>query len=344
MRAVAERFGADPEQLLDGPREIADRDSGDRRGASRGVAREVAARLDQVQPAVAAHHLVVRQVVVHVREVDVEDLVAQERERLERVERVQRDHADEVPMRRHRVHRAVEGGQGVVPEEEAESRVVARPPLLVEGPEPVEPEGGPLAGAHADLEREDLGRELALLLEVAQERPEVRDRVHDCFGTARVRAPAGKSLLEPTARGGLPVRDPLPEEPVEPPDHAVADGRPLLEDRRTVRLAVRRVGDSAKGTGQRLAQPCGLDAAEIDRKLGQRQRPAGAVRGPPDGDGLAKVGTVLDPVEVNAEARQDARVPVAGRDEPEEGPDDLGGPRFHGAGPGPGRAPCGSRG
>ena len=229
-------------------------------------------------------------------------------------------------MRGHGGHRPIEGGQGVVSQEEAEARVVACSALLVEGPEAVEPERRPLAGAHADLEREDLGRELALLLEVAEQRPEVRDRVRDGLGAAGVRPPAGERLLEPPAGRGLPVGDPLPEEPVEPPDDAVPDGRPRLEGGRAVGGALRRVGDPVERLGERLAQGRRVDAAEVHGQLRQRQRSAGAVGGPADEDRLPEVGPVLDPVQVDAQARQETRLDGAVGDQSEQRPDDVGGP------------------
>ena len=179
-----------------------------------------------------------------------------------------RDDAHEIPVGGDGVHRPIERGQRVVSQEEPEARVVAGPALLVERAEPVEPERRALARAHADLEGEDLGRELALLLEVAQEGPEVGDRVRHRLGAAGVRLPAGKRLLEPAAGGGLPVPHALPEEPVEAPDHAVADGRPRLEGdsarravlerrprrRRAPERAPRRARRARRGGGPRRAR------------------------------------------------------------------------------------------
>ena len=82
----------------------------------RQVPRQVRARLHQIELAVATDELVHRQVVVHVRQVDVEDLVAKERQGAERVERVGGDHAHDVPVRGDRAHRAVERRQGIVGE------------------------------------------------------------------------------------------------------------------------------------------------------------------------------------------------------------------------------------
>jgi hypothetical protein len=98
--------------------------------------------------------------------------------------------------------------------------------------------------------------------------------------------------------------------------------------------ALRRFGDPAERLCERLAQQGGVDAAEVHGELGQRQRSSGAVGRPSDEDRLQEVGTVLDPVQVDPEAWQEAWIPMASRDEPEEGADDLGGPRVDGRRPG----------
>ena len=224
------------------------------------------------------------------------------------------------------VHRPIERGQRVVAEEEAEARVVARPALLVERLEPVEPERRALARAHADLEREDLGRELALLLEVAQERPEVGDGVGDRLRAAGVRLPAGKRLLEPAAGGGLPVRHALPEESVEAPDHAVPDRRPRLEGDSARRALLDRVRGAAERPSERLAEGGGLDAAEVHRELGEGERPAGPVGRAPDEDRLPEVRPVLDPVQVDPQARHQSRLDGPVGDQAEQRPDDVRGP------------------
>ena len=293
--------------------------------ATRGgrLGRQVPAGLDQVEPPVPSDHLVVGQVVVDVREVDVEDLVPEERERLEGVQRVHRDDAHEFPVRGDRVHRPIERGQGVVPEQEPEARVVAGPPLLVEGPEPVEPERRALARAHADLEGEDLRRELAPLLEIAQERPEVGDRVRHRFGAPGVRLPAGQRFLEPAAGGGFPVTHTLPEEPVEPPDHAVPDRHPRLEGHSAHRHFLERLRGSTEGPSERVGERGGLDPTEVHRELGESQGSAGPIGGPPDENGLAEVRLVLDPVQVDSQARHQARLDGPVGDQAEQRPDDV---------------------
>jgi len=64
--------------------------------------------------------------------VDVEDLVAEERQRAERVERVGGDHADDLTVRLDRAHGAIERRQGIVGEEEAQPRIEPGRPRLVD--------------------------------------------------------------------------------------------------------------------------------------------------------------------------------------------------------------------
>jgi hypothetical protein len=121
------------------------------------VGREVRARLYQVELTVAPDELVDRQVVVDVRQVDVEDLVAEERQRAKGIERVGRDHADDFAMRGDGVHRAIERRERVVGEQEPQARIEACRARLVDRLEAIQPQPRPGARADADLEREDLG-------------------------------------------------------------------------------------------------------------------------------------------------------------------------------------------
>src|SRR5262245_62539300 len=132
-------------------------------------------------------------------------------------------------MMRHGGHGAVERGERVVAEQEAKPRVVSAPALLVERFETVEPAAGPRAGAHTDLEREDLRGELAALVEIAEQRPEIADGIGDGLGVIRVRLSRWERFLEASARRALPLAEPLPEQAIELPDEAVANGSPLLE-------------------------------------------------------------------------------------------------------------------
>src|SRR5262245_28542900 len=123
---------------------------------------------------------------------------------------------------------ASDGGQGpierrqrVVAEQEAETRIVPGAALLVERTEAIEPERGTDPGADADLEGEDLRRKLAALVHVAEERPEIADRVRDGLRVIGIRAAARQGFLEAATRGLLPLAQPLPEQAIELPDDAV---------------------------------------------------------------------------------------------------------------------------
>ena len=105
--AVREVVRPHPEELPDRARELLRRQLEflrDRGGQGGG---QVGARLHREEAAVLAHHLVGREVVVHVGQVDVEEFVPQERERLEGVERVERDEARNLPVSPHRLRRPV---------------------------------------------------------------------------------------------------------------------------------------------------------------------------------------------------------------------------------------------
>ena len=76
---------------------------------------------------------------------DVQDLVAEEGEGLLGVQGVQRDEAHAVTMRTDGGEGAVEGGEGVVAQKEANPRIVPGAPLVVERAEAIEPADGALA-------------------------------------------------------------------------------------------------------------------------------------------------------------------------------------------------------
>src|ERR1700682_2415212 len=128
-------------------------------------------------------------------------------------------------MRGDGFQRALERGGRVVAEEEPEPLVISTARLLVERLEPVEPFRGTSAGSHADLERDDFGRQSAPRFEIVQQLPEFVDRSGDGNRMIRVGGSAWQGGLETPARCGLPLRQPLPEESIELPDDAVAPRR-----------------------------------------------------------------------------------------------------------------------
>src|SRR5262249_25072238 len=145
-------------------------------------------------------------------------------------------------------------------------RVVAGGAGLVEGLEAVEPEGSPGARAHADLDGEDLGRELASLVELHEEGPEFSHRVADRALVVGIGAAAGQGGLEAAARqalprckkGGLNRRPALPPSgakppstirPVAPPPSAARRARPPASSsrQRAVPACLRSMASSARG-------------------------------------------------------------------------------------------------
>ena len=52
--------------------------------------------------------------------------------------------------------------------------------------------------------------------------------ISDGLRMVGIRFPAGQGILEAAAGGPLPLAEPLPEEPIEPPDDALAHRRPVV--------------------------------------------------------------------------------------------------------------------
>src|SRR3989304_5154410 len=111
----------------------------------------------------------------------------------------------------------------------AQARVEARPALDVQLAKAVEPEGRARPRPHADFQDENLRRQLPVLVEVAEQRPEVGHRTGDGDGVVRIGPAARQRLLEPPPRYLLPRRQVLPEEPVETPDEALPQGDELFQ-------------------------------------------------------------------------------------------------------------------
>ena len=194
---------------------------------------------------------------------------------------------------------ALQAGRRVVSENEVQARVEVRAALFVERLEAVEPCGRARAGTDADLEPVNLGRQLAARLEIAQQRPEVGDRIGDRLRMVRVGRSAGQRRLEALARGRFPVAQVPPEQPVEAPHQAIAVWTELVE--------IEVVLDVGLGTGVEALhrprevglKPGGVGLTKIDGDLGQRERlPLGTGR-PAQHHRVAEVGLVLNPVQMN---------------------------------------------
>ena len=189
----------------------------------------IGSHLHEVKPAVAAYDLFVRKIVVHVGRVDLQNFVAQKRKRLQRVDRVQHQEAAQI-------HVFLDGGPGlvqrfrrVIAQQHAQLRIVAGAPASIQLAEPVQPQAAARAGSHADLEEENLRRQLVLGFQLAQQRPEIADGVGDRLRLMPVRDAARKRLLVAFARRRFPLLQTIPVERVELPDDAVAERSKLLE-------------------------------------------------------------------------------------------------------------------
>ncbi|PYM94056.1 MAG: hypothetical protein DME04_09070 [Candidatus Rokuibacteriota bacterium] len=196
---------------------------------------------------------------------------------------------------------AVERRHRVIREQEAQAGIEAGGARLVEGLEAIEPEPGPRAWTHADLQREDLLRELATLVELDQQRPEIGDRVGDGRRMVRVRPTARQRRLEPPARLALPIDEALPEEPIELPDRTPAERCPVLEDGAAGHLVLHGA-DRRDRVRELVAEALGPRAAHVDRELCERGRLAASAGGVADRDRLTEVRLVLEPVQVKPQA------------------------------------------
>src|SRR5262249_45010097 len=101
-----------------------------------------------------------------------------------------------------------------------------------------------------------------------------------------------------------------PEETVEVPDHALAIRLVLVEIHAAV-VAGRVRTDAFDRPFELMRKLSRLTLAQIDRDLGERQRLAFRVGRSADDDGVAEVGLVLNPIEMDTERRRDPRIELA---------------------------------
>ena len=94
--------------------------------------RKIRANLDEVQLAVAPHHLFVGKVVVDVGGVHLHDLVAQERQGLQRIQRIQHQEAAQVDVILHRGLRHVQRRQRIVAQQDPQLRIIVGSALLIQ--------------------------------------------------------------------------------------------------------------------------------------------------------------------------------------------------------------------
>jgi len=122
----------------------------------------------------------------------------------------------------------------------------------------------------------------------------------------------------------LPVGQALPEQSVELPDRALAQRPPLLDDDAAAGLALDRA-DGRERTAEVIDQPVARRPAQIDRQFGERHSLTLGIGGVAYGDRFSEVRLVLDPVEVQAKARQHFRVESPLIEEREQRGQDLAG-------------------
>ena len=229
LRAVGEGRDSHLQQAIDGRPNVGDLDAAglaDPRCIRR---RQVGPRLDPENPVVAPDDLFVRQVVVHVCGVDVQDLVAQEGKRLDRIGGIERDEAAQVEMLFDRRARVLERRQRIVAQQESQLMIEIRPARLVQGAEMIQPQAGVRAHAHADFQNEDFLRQPARGFEFLQQLPEFLDGLFDAFDVRAGGLAAGQGLFVAFSGGPLPVFHALPVEPVEFPNDAFAERLVILE-------------------------------------------------------------------------------------------------------------------
>src|SRR5262245_62140414 len=111
----------------------------------------------------------------------------------------------------------------VIRQEKTDPGIVIGPALPIQCTKTIEPGRSPLTGTNADFEREYFLRKLVLVLEVLEQRPEIRYSIPNGFRMIGVRGTPRQSLLESLSDCVFPERQVLPEEIVEAPDDSGAD-------------------------------------------------------------------------------------------------------------------------
>jgi len=128
---------------------------------------------------------------------------------------------------------------------------------------------------------------------------------------------ARKRRLETASRRGLPLAQVLPEQAVEIPDHAIAVRAEIVQVHAAI-VGRRRRPDALQRAAELHRQLGGIGLPEIDGNLGERHRLALGIGGSAHADGIAEIGAVLNPVQVDAQGRCKVRVEDAVLDEVHE--------------------------
>ena len=311
---LAEQFRTDPQQAADQRGDLRPRHAERRGDLVRGRAVDEGADLHQVDPAADDRHLVARQVVVHVGDVDEERLAGQEPDASRQPGCLEHQAADVVAVMRDGFPRPVEHVRGVV------AHQIVQPPVVVPAVPPVELgeliQPGARLGAVADAEFEDveLFGERPAVGQLVPDLEQVEDQVARRGGVPRVALAAGQRVLVLLARGLLPVRQGLPVQRVEPPHATRRAGHPGLQPDPVPGVAAEAADAGRRGrrVRQRLGhlgrhvRPRPRAAAQVDgqfvavdgrlpRRRGGRRDLGGRQHGPHHG-GVPEVVLVLDPV------------------------------------------------
>ena len=121
----------------------------------------------------------------------------------------------------------------------------------------------------ANLEADDFRRQLIAVLEIAQQSPEVSDRVGDGLRVVRVGRAPGQRRLESLARQRLPVAEMAPEQAIEAPDQTVAIGLELVQIEVVVAVGLGAGANVPHRPRQIVGESSRLGLTQIDRDLGQ---------------------------------------------------------------------------
>jgi hypothetical protein len=236
----------------------------------------------------------------------VEDFVSQKGESLEGVERLENHETALVDMFLDGAPRTVQSLQRIVAQQNTDAGIIVRSTLLVELMKAVEEEAAAMPGSHPDFHDEHFLRQPLLAFQVAQQGPKIGHAVGYGIGMVGIRLPARQRPLIPLAGCGFPIFHAVPVEAVELPGNAGAKRLEILQ-RQPVLL---RHSGAQHGAhhGRLQASRNHLPGIHLHMHDG-RSFVAGflTLR---NQHHLAKVFLVLEPVQLDAQAREFALLDV----------------------------------
>ena len=273
-RRVGQQLGSETDQAGDQIGQIVGPDAEAGGDALRFGARQHGTRLHLVQVAFDARDLVGRQVVVDVRDVDEEGLVAQEAKRFGRPHRVEHEAAGVLAVLGNGLASQLEHVRRVVAHQVVQSAVVLAAHLVVEAAKLVQPDARLVAVADAQLEHVQLFGQRPSLGQRVPRREQLLDQLARGGDVARVALTAWQRLLVVAAGGLLPQRQGLPVQRVEAPDQTAAARPPRLERQ------VARFRRSLERAFDLRGEVIAVGAAKIDCQLCRRRWPRRRSRAP----------------------------------------------------------------